>query len=274
MSLDRRSTGRAWALAAALALGAPRALALDSAPGAAPAGMGFLGVTTEATENGHGVRVVAVVPDSPAERSGLQPGDLIETVEGQVPATPAAFSSRVRGLGVGGSAHLVIERGGARMTFTVALGTPPPMGAAVRLGPGTTPPPLRAQVVMGQGPGDLAQLRGRVVLLDFWASWCGPCRMVMPLLNQMHQRFNAQGLTVLGVTEENASTARSVGTQLSIGYTLVSDASANMRFGVSALPTLVLIDRRGVVRRVSVGVDGAEVQNVERLVRQLLAERP
>ena len=123
----------------------------------------------------------------------------------------------------------------------------------------------------GFGPVDLAALRGRVVLVDFWASWCGPCRQMMPALNRLSQRYGAQGLTVLGVTDEPASVARSVGMQMGIRYTLATSPTGVARYNVSSLPTLVAIDRAGTVREVSVGYEGPA--RLEALVARLLAER-
>ena len=111
---------------------------------------------------------------------------------------------------------------------------------------------------------------GIPLLVDFWASWCGPCRQMMPALNRLSQRYGAQGLTVLGVTDEPASVARSVGMQMSIRYTLATSPTGVARFNVQSLPTLVAIDRAGRVREVAVGFEGPA--RLEALVTRLLAE--
>ena len=123
---------------------------------------------------------------------------------------------------------------------------------------------------MGAGPVDLSALRGRVVLVDFWASWCGPCRAMMPVLNRLSQRFGAQGLTVIGVTDESAAVAQRVGMQMGIRYTLASGPSTVTRYNVQSLPTLVAIDRGGRVREIAVGFEGPA--RLEALVARLLAE--
>lgn len=116
----------------------------------------------------------------------------------------------------------------------------------------------------------LAALRGRVVMINFWASWCGPCRAMMPVLNRLSQRFGAQGLTVIGVTDESAAIARRVGMQMGIRYTLASGPSTVTRYNVQSLPTLVAIDRGGRVREIAVGFEGPA--RLEALVARLLAE--
>ncbi len=228
---------------------------------------GYMGVGLQADADGT-LRVMTVAPSSPASAAGVIPGDIIVRARGGTPGSVDTFTMSVRAAGAGHEYPLDVRRGTRTIHLTVQLAVAPRVGLTV----GQPPPLLVSQVVMGPGPGDLEQLRGRVVLLDFWASWCGPCRMVMPALNQLHQRFAAQGLTVLGVTDEPASTARLVGQQLSIQYTLATESSASNRFGVRSLPTLVVIDRRGNVRRVTVGVDPGELRALDRLVQQLLAE--
>ena len=123
---------------------------------------------------------------------------------------------------------------------------------------------------MGTDPVDLSQLRGRVVILDFWASWCGPCRMMMPVLSQMAERYRAQGLTVLGLTDEPVEVARSVGMRLNIRYTLASNTLAMRSYAVHNLPTMVVVDRGGHIREVTVGTEapGALTQTIERLLAE------
>jgi thiol-disulfide isomerase/thioredoxin len=263
---SRRSLG--VVLGIMTALGAPSAVVhADEGPGAAAASAGYMGVELRVAPGG--VRVVTVSQNSPAAAAGLQPGDTIVTARGGPVHSVEEFTLSVRAAGAGARYALVVQRGHQRLTLDVRLTSAPRMGS---IAVGSPAPSLAAQLVMGSGPSDLAQLRGRVVLLDFWASWCGPCRVVMPVLNGLHQRYAAQGLTVLGVTDEGPSVARAAGTQLAIRYTLASEPSAAPRFGVTGLPTMVVIDRAGNVRRVVVGVDGSEMRRLDALVRQLLAE--
>jgi thiol-disulfide isomerase/thioredoxin len=250
------------------ALGAPSMVVrADEGPGAAAAAAGYMGVELHAAPGG--VRVVTIAPNSPASSAGLQQGDVIVTARGGPIHSVEEFTLSVRAAGAGARYALVVLRGRQRVNLDVRLASAPRMGSVAV---GSPAPSLNARLVMGAGPSDLAQLRGRVVLLDFWASWCGPCRVMMPVLNGFHQRYAAQGLTVLGVTDEGPMIARAVGTQLAIRYTLASEPSAAPRFGVTGLPTMVVIDRSGNVRRVVVGLDGSEMRRLDALVRQLLAE--
>ena len=109
-------------------------------------------------------------------------------------------------------------------------------------------PPLSATDADGR-PIDLAQWRGRVVLLDFWASWCGPCRAALPELRRLHERFASQGVALLGVNlDEHPEAMRAVLASERIAWPQIHGTRAHdiaARYGVSGIPTTVLIDRDG-----------------------------
>ncbi|MBI5515095.1 MAG: TlpA family protein disulfide reductase [Deltaproteobacteria bacterium] len=104
----------------------------------------------------------------------------------------------------------------------------------------------------------LRDLRGQAVLLDFWATWCGPCRIETPILVRMHQRFHARGLTVVGVNTDALGPAGVPSFQqaFNIPYPMLYDegGAASNAYQVEGLPTLVLIDRAGRVRLRHAGV--------------------
>jgi len=114
----------------------------------------------------------------------------------------------------------------------------------------------------------LGSLRGRVVLLDFWASWCGPCMRAMPALAKLGRELGPRGLTILSInTDESRGAAvelqRSHGGALTV---TLDDGAAAARYGVQTLPHLVIIGRDGRVRAILVGaVPEAELR--DRLLR-------
>ena len=96
-------------------------------------------------------------------------------------------------------------------------------------------------------PWSLSKLRGNVVLLNFWASWCEPCRQEMPQLQQLHERYSDDGLVVLGVSDEDPDTARRYLKEHGIDYPSVHDGngSAMQSYQINAIPTSLIIGRDG-----------------------------
>jgi thiol-disulfide isomerase/thioredoxin len=103
----------------------------------------------------------------------------------------------------------------------------------------------------------LGQLRGSAVILDFWATWCGPCRLEAPVVNKVAQRFKDRGLVVVGVdTNEPAGNARPWAVEHGLSYPIVYDANNETaeHYGVMNMPTLVVISRGGKVTAVREGL--------------------
>lgn len=122
----------------------------------------------------------------------------------------------------------------------------------------------------------IASLRGRVVIVDFWASWCAPCREEMPVLNSLHQRYGSRGLSIVGVSQDrNVANARSFVAQHRVAFPVVHDASQAVarRYQPPRMPSSYVIDRNGVVRHVHAGFRAADAAALEREVSALLAQR-
>lgn len=135
-------------------------------------------------------------------------------------------------------------------------------GAAALLAPGVAAAvepgqPAPAFELPGrQGVIRLADYRGKLVYLDFWASWCGPCRKSFPWMNDMQARYGARGLRVIGLNvDQKPADAQAFLNQVAAGFDIAFDASgqAPRAYGVKAMPTSVLIGPDGKVLAVHAG---------------------
>ncbi len=121
----------------------------------------------------------------------------------------------------------------------------------------------------------LSELRGQVVLINFWASWCGPCRQELPLLNKVYGQYHAAGFMLLAVNvDDNRKDADAMLKRLDLRFPILFDVSKNVAklYGVDTMPATLLIDRDGRVRYVHRGYYSGYEQKYERQVRELLKE--
>lgn len=121
----------------------------------------------------------------------------------------------------------------------------------------------------------LAEQRGQVVLVNFWASWCGPCRQEMPHLNRLYDKYRASGFTLLGVNidddpKNGAATAAKWG--LKFPVLLDADKHVSKLYDLGSMPATVLIDRDGKVRFLHRGYREGVEEAYERQIRELIKE--
>ena len=121
----------------------------------------------------------------------------------------------------------------------------------------------------------LSEHRGEVVLLNFWASWCGPCRQEMPLLENLQDRYGSYGFTVMGVNvEEDSSKAKKMLRDVPVSFPILFDTEnkASKLYKVSAMPSTVMIDRDGNMRYLHKGYKSGDEQEYAKWVKKLIRE--
>ena len=125
------------------------------------------------------------------------------------------------------------------------------------------------------GDVSLAQYKGQVVMLNFWASWCGPCRQEMPLLEDIYKKYNKLGFTLIGVNvEPDSNAANNWLKQTPVTFPVLYDreSKVSQAFAVSGMPTTVIIDRKGNVRYRHVsykpGDEGEYLNTIRAMIRE------
>ena len=121
----------------------------------------------------------------------------------------------------------------------------------------------------------LSEHRGEVLLVNFWASWCGPCRQEMPLLDALQQRYGKLGFNVVGVNvDKDSALANKLLKDIPVTFPVLLDntGTVSASYNVSAMPTTVLIDRDGNVRYLHKGYKPGYEQDYEQQIKELIRE--
>jgi peroxiredoxin len=121
----------------------------------------------------------------------------------------------------------------------------------------------------------LGEQRGRVVMVNFWATWCGPCRIEMPHLARLYDKYRGSGFVLLGVNiDDDPNAAKALAGKLGIKFPVLLDTDKRVvaAYDLNAMPATVLIDRDGRVRHLHRGYREGVEQTYEQQVRELLKE--
>ncbi len=124
----------------------------------------------------------------------------------------------------------------------------------------------------------LSDLKGKVVLLDFWATWCGPCRMTIPHVEALNNKYKDKGVVVMGINLDKASSRTAVSQFIKnngITYLVISDANGKVgnMYGATSIPRFFIIDKQGNIAKMIVGYDPSMEEKFSKEIDSLLLEK-
>jgi thiol-disulfide isomerase/thioredoxin len=223
-----------------------------------------------------GVKIEHVIRGSPAEKAGVKESDKIVRVDTLAVSNSSDVTRLVSRHAPGDAVIVALSRDGKEVTIRATVAARPSIQDMARMEHVGTYAPAwtKLTTVSGTMPASVSALRGKVALIEFWATWCGPCRLTQPALGALASKYGAQGLSVVGITSDDAQLAADHARKTSMGFPAATDGdgSTNKAYGVSSLPTLFVVDKTGIVRDVVVGWEPGQEAKIEKQVQTLLAE--
>ncbi len=148
------------------------------------------------------------------------------------------------------------------------------MTSAQALQIGEKAPDFTLKTIQGENL-NLAEQRGKIIVINFWASWCGPCRKEMPVLQQFYEKYNDLGVSVWGVNVEQENQAgRDFLKGLNLTFPILFDQTNNISatYEVKAMPSTVIIDRDGIIRYVFRGYKDGYEKKYAKAIKKLIRE--
>ncbi|MBR6378974.1 MAG: redoxin domain-containing protein [Fibrobacter sp.] len=213
----------------------------------------WLGLSFKKTtfENHLALDIKGVHPESGCFAVGITTGDTLVGVNGKPLTDMSQIQSAISGHKAGQKIKLEILRDGKKRTVDAALTERPDDISSL------TGSAIGSKIAnFGENfykNGEKRKAKPKATLLDFWATWCGPCRKTLPVLANIYKKYGDKGLEVIGISEEPLETLNAFyERQHASPYPLYRDKTKDLwrRYGIRAVPTLMLLDKDGYIKRV------------------------
>jgi peroxiredoxin len=159
-----------------------------------------------------------------------------------------------------------------RCTLAAILGTVSVLATA---GDASGPAPAFTLTDLSGASQALSQYKGQVVMVNFWATWCGPCQQEMPLLDQMYKKFKPVGFTLIGVNvDKDAPPVKDLLARKPVSFPVLLDPTnaVSKAYHLDEMPSSVIIDRSGMIRYVHRGYKPGDENEYQDRIRQLIRE--
>ena len=216
-------------------------------------------------------KIRQVIPSGPAEKAGLLAGDEIMSFDGDHVSKSREVIDAVANVDNGKVVTIGVKRGGKMIDVKVTVGLRPDIQQLSRNALIDKPAPDFTLPTIDGTPVKLADLRGHLVVLDFWATWCGPCIAAVPMLVKAAKAH--PDIRIVGVSADDLDDIKKFAKEHSITYTLARDEPQELwrDYFVRGLPTTIVIDEQGIVRSVEYGFGGSK--DLEDAIRRSIRVR-
>ncbi len=198
--------------------------------------------------------VRGVHPTSDAIRVGLEAGDIIEKINGKTLKDNEDLKLAFQGKKVGDKIQITFRREGKEKKVQIAM-TKRPDDISALMGSAIGSKALE----FGKNfyaNGEKRKAKAKATLLDFWATWCGPCRNTLPMLDRLYKKHSGNGLEIIGVSSETTDVLNKFQQKFVSPYPLYQDVGQKMwsHYNIRSVPTLILLDENGYILKVWHGV--------------------
>jgi cytochrome c biogenesis protein CcmG/thiol:disulfide interchange protein DsbE len=223
-----------------------------------------------------GVIIKEVLSGTPAQEAGLMKDDLVQSIDQQNVNSPEAFIKAVQSHGIGTTVTVAFIRAGKPEKKSIKLVARPDQLEMLQQSlVGKLAPPFDLPVVYGPGPGSTAALKGRVVVVEFWATWCPACRSTHKGLSDFAKR-HPKDVAVVAISDESRDELLAYAKVEDPAFTILQEADhqASSAWMVSAIPELAVINREGKVVFATIGGGTYLAQALAAAERELRQKQP